>query len=83
MQQKINIKEYREKQGLSQNKLAKKAGISQSYLSALEREEKSPTTRILFKIANELNVCPRLLIKCKINCDDCRKEIKCICGGNE
>lgn len=83
MQQKINIKKYREKKGLSQNKLAKKIGVSQSYLSALERDEKSPTMRMLFKIANELNICPRLIIECTISCTECNKECKCICGGNE
>ncbi|KMJ93160.1 DNA-binding protein, partial [Clostridium botulinum C str. Stockholm] len=63
---KINIKKYRRKMLLSQNKLARRIEISQSYLSAVEREEKSPTLRMLYKISDELNVCPRLLIQCKI-----------------
>ncbi|WP_142415466.1 helix-turn-helix domain-containing protein [Hathewaya massiliensis] len=79
MQQKVNIKKYREKKTLSQNKLAKKIGVSQSYLSAIEREEKSPTIRMLFKIAHELNVCPRLLIRCTIECKYCTKKYKCLC----
>lgn len=65
---KINIKKYRKKQFISQNKLAKKIGISQSYLSAIEREEKSPTLRMLYKIAKELKVCPKLLFTCNNNC---------------
>ncbi|CAM3045653.1 helix-turn-helix transcriptional regulator [Hathewaya histolytica] len=83
MSQKINIKLFREKQKLSQNKLAKKSGISQSYLSALERNEKSPTVRILGRIADELNICPKLMIKCSIECKNCNKKCKCTCGGNE
>lgn len=80
---KINIKKYRRKMFLSQNKLAKRIQISQSYLSAVERELKSPTLRMLYKISEELSVCPRLLISCKINCKDCTKKYKCICDEGE
>ncbi|KEI16869.1 helix-turn-helix transcriptional regulator [Clostridium botulinum C] len=76
---KINIKKYRRKMLLSQNKLARRIEISQSYLSAVEREEKSPTLRMLYKISDELNVCPRLLIQCKIDCKNCIKKYKCKC----
>ncbi len=75
MKHKINVEEYRKKNFISQNKLAKKINISQSYLSAVERELKSPTLRMLYRIAKELDVCPRLLIRCKIECKECNKNI--------
>lgn len=83
MQQKINLKFYREKQGISQNQLAKNIGISQSFISALERQEKSPTLRMIYRIAKELNVCPRLLISCTINCIECNTDEKCKCTCNK
>ncbi|KGO13819.1 DNA-binding protein [Clostridium botulinum] len=83
MEHKINVENYRKKNFISQNKLAKKANISQSYLSAVERGLKSPTSRTLYKIAEELDVCPRLLIRCTIECVHCTKKYKCICEGEE
>lgn len=76
---KINIEKYRKKNFISQNKLAHFIGISQSYLSAVERNQKSPTLRMLYRISDELDVCPRLLISCKMNCEECTKKYKCIC----
>lgn len=84
MEPKINIEKYRKMKFISQKKFAQKINISQSYLSALERQQKSPTIRMLFKIANELDVCPRLLIRCTIECKNCNKKHKCICSlGDE
>lgn len=80
---KINIKKYRELFYVSQNKLAIKIGISQSYLSAVERGEKSPTLRMIYKISDALDVCPRLLIQCKIKCENCKKQFKCNYKGDE
>lgn len=79
MNYKINIEKYRNIKRISQNKLSKKLKISQSFISAIERKEKSPTIRMLYRIAEELDVCPRLLIRCTIECKDCTKEYKCIC----
>ncbi|NFQ84137.1 helix-turn-helix transcriptional regulator [Clostridium sporogenes] len=81
MKHKINIEKYRKENFISQNKLAKKIGISQSYLSAIIREEKSPTLRMLYRIADELDVCPRLLLKCTIECSECNKKWNCVCEG--
>lgn len=75
---KINIEKYRMEKFISQNILARKINISQSYLSAVERELKSPTLRMLYRIADELDVCPRLLISCRIECKKCTKIYKCI-----
>lgn len=75
---KNNIRKYRNKKFISQSKLAKEAKISQSYLSAIEREEKSPTLRMLYRISKELKVCPKLLFSCNKSCEECsnNKEYK-------
>ena len=51
-----NIKVEREKQGLSQNSLAKKAGIAQATLNAIERQTKNPTVDTVGLIAEALGV---------------------------
>lgn len=50
------IKYFRTKQGLSQEKLALKAGINPAFLRHLERGLKSPTMTTLDKIIEALNV---------------------------
>lgn len=50
------IKEIRLSMNLSQNALAKRAGIGQSTLSAIESTTKSPNTETVRLIANALGV---------------------------
>ncbi len=50
------IRDLRKSQGLSQEKLAEKAGLHRTYIGALERGEKSPTVETLSKIVLALNV---------------------------
>jgi transcriptional regulator with XRE-family HTH domain len=68
------IKHYRIYRGLSQHELAAKVGISQGYLSELEKNMKSPTVRMLYAIANALEICPKELLEC--HCKECE-------GANE
>lgn len=49
------IKKKREEINISQNQLAKKAGISQAALSALESETKNPNVETIFMLASALN----------------------------
>lgn len=65
----IKLRYYREYKKMSQKQLAENLGISQGYISKIERGIESPTTRMLCKFATELNICPRLLIECKNNCE--------------
>ena len=58
----VKIKEIRLEKRLTQTQLAKKAKISQSYLSELESNKKSPTLRQLCKIADALGVMPSELV---------------------
>jgi transcriptional regulator with XRE-family HTH domain len=69
------IKEYRKKRGFTQAELSKRAKMNQSYLSQLERNlphAKSPTLRMIFNIAQALDICPHILVKYHRNCEnDC------------
>lgn len=51
-----NIRNTRQKRGLSQERLALKAGLNTSYLGQIERGEKSPTISVIDKIALALDV---------------------------
>lgn len=51
-----NIKKYREKLGLTQEKLSECAGISSDYLSEIERGKKLPSMKRFFRIAEAMNI---------------------------
>lgn len=51
-----NVKKERLKQGLSQEKLAAKAGLHRTYIGMIERAEKNITLENINKIANALDV---------------------------
>jgi transcriptional regulator with XRE-family HTH domain len=52
----LNLKEYRRKNGFTQEKLAEKAGISANYLSMVEISRKFPTPEMLDRLARTLNI---------------------------
>lgn len=58
----LKIRDIRREKRISQTKLARMAGISQSYLSELESNKKSPTLRELCKIADALKMQPGELV---------------------
>ncbi|MDB3696426.1 hypothetical protein C4270_04590, partial [Clostridioides difficile] len=58
-----NIKEFRLDKGLTQNDLAKKAGISRVALGNYEREERVPSIEILKKIAIALDTSEEIIMK--------------------
>ena len=52
----IRMKEYRERENISMNQLAKKAGISQSLVCDIENGKvKNPGVRTMKRIADALN----------------------------
>lgn len=53
------IKLLRKKEKLTQSELARRAALSQSYISSLERNKKNPTIYSLKLICNALNMEPR------------------------
>lgn len=57
-----NIRYYREAIGLSQEKLAEKAGLHRTYIRAIERLEKKPSLITAIKISKALQLDVSLLI---------------------
>ncbi len=57
-----NIRRLREEAGLTQRELAKKAGVSHSYISEVERGSTVPSVRLIEKIAKALGVRPTAII---------------------
>ena len=52
----MNIKEKRERLGISQKELAEKVGISQSFLCDIEQGRSKPSIDTALKIAEALNI---------------------------
>ena len=50
------LKKVREAAGMSQERLAFEAGVHRTYISLLERDKKSPTLNVLFRICKALNI---------------------------
>ncbi len=56
------LKEEREKKGLSQAALARRAGVSQGLIWQLEHGLKQPSISVLTKIAKALDLSPEKLL---------------------
>jgi len=56
------VRRFREQRGLSQDRLCDAAGLSQRYLSALERGENSPTLTVILQLCEALTVSPSELL---------------------
>ena len=50
------LKKHRERKGLSQNKLAKQLGITQTFLSEIERGRKNPSLEQFFRLCEALDI---------------------------
>lgn len=50
------LREVRKTAGMSQEELAERAGIHRTYVSLLERNRKSPTLDVLFRVCRALAV---------------------------
>ena len=50
------LRREREAAGLSQQVLAKRAGINRSYLSELENDAKSPTVQLLMRLCGAMGI---------------------------
>lgn len=70
---KLKIRKYRILRNMTQEELADRSGLTQSYIAKLEKDniirDKHPNLATLEKISNALNVC--LLDIIDRNCDDC------------
>lgn len=52
----VILKKHRERKGLSQNKLAKQQGITQTFLSEIERGRKNPSLEQFFRLCEALDI---------------------------
>ena len=57
------LRKLREKQNLSQEKLAEYCDLDRTYISLLERGLRQPTITTIFKIAEALKMSPSEVIK--------------------
>jgi len=51
-----NVSRFRDKSGLSQDKLAEKADIDRAYLSGIERGVRNPGIKVVIRISKALGV---------------------------
>ncbi len=56
------LRSIREEKGLSQEQLGFESGFHRTYISQLERGQKSPSLKTLFRVAEALQVKPSQLI---------------------
>lgn len=64
------IKVLRQQKGLKQTDFAVQCGLSQSYLSSIEKGRKEPTLSILKQIANALSIPMPVLVFFSIDQED-------------
>lgn len=68
---KLKIKKYRKVKKYTQWQLSHKIRISQNFLSEIEHQKYDIRLSLLFKIGQALKVCPKDLIDCTCNCEEC------------
>ncbi|MEW6586935.1 MAG: helix-turn-helix transcriptional regulator [Nitrospirota bacterium] len=56
------LKKLREDRGISQEELAYESGYHRTYISQLERGQKSPSMQTIFQLASALNVKPSEIV---------------------
>jgi transcriptional regulator with XRE-family HTH domain len=57
-----NLRQERERQGLSQEELAFRADLHRTYVSGVERVGRNPTIKIVAQLAKALGVAPATLL---------------------
>ena len=62
-----NIRKCRKEQGLSQEQLAEKTGLSANYIGLIERGEKQPALDTLVNILNALNASADIILSGDLN----------------
>lgn len=67
----IKLKYHKKLKVLSQLQLSRLIEVSQGFIAGIEAREKLISIPMLFKISSVLEICPRLLLQCTIDCDKC------------
>ncbi len=57
------LREYRENSGLSQEKLGFESDYHRTYISQLERGQKNPSLKAIFRLARVLGIRPSEMIR--------------------
>ena len=57
------LQDIRQKQGLSQEDLGFESGYHRTYISLLERGQKNPSLKAIFRLAKALKIKPSEIIK--------------------
>jgi transcriptional regulator with XRE-family HTH domain len=57
-----NVRGFRTKLGISQEKLAELANIDRSYVGCIERAEKTVSAELLYRIGKALKIKPHMLM---------------------
>lgn len=70
------IKQLRTQRGFNQTEFARKCGLSQSYLSSIEKNRKDPTLSILKQIADCLSIPTPVLVFFALDEEDIKEESK-------
>ncbi len=58
----VAMRERRKELGLSQESLANEADLDRTYVGGLERGERNPTLKVLWKLARALRISPGELV---------------------
>jgi transcriptional regulator with XRE-family HTH domain len=58
-----NVRQFRQKKGLTQEQFAELSGFSQQYISGLEQGRRNPTVITLFELAAALGATPVDLVR--------------------
>ena len=58
-----NIVQQRKRLGMSQEKLALKAGLDRTYISGIEQSKRNPSLKNIAKIAHALDTTPSKLLE--------------------
>jgi len=67
------IKQLRKRQGINQQFLADRLGITQTYLSLLESDQKTPSINLITSLSEELKIPPSILAYLTLNKEEISK----------
>lgn len=70
------VKQLRIQRGLNQTEFANRCGLSQSYLSSIEKNRKDPTLSILKQIADCLSIPTPVLVFFALDEEDLKEDSK-------